>query len=96
MKFEKGQIIYSVVILVVVILLLFPTSTSFFNMEVNDLTDTNWNMWLPDLLGLLTVLVGYLLVKMFYKKRSKYRKWYPLLALAIGLLWTIVIQIKRV
>ena len=96
MKIEKGQIIYSVVLLVVVILLLFPTSTSFFNMAVYDLTDTNWSMWLPDLLALLTVLVGYLLLKMFYKKRSKYRKWYPMLAFLIGLLWTIVIQIKRV
>ena len=96
MKIEKGQIIYSVVLLVVVILLLFPTSTSFFNMAVYDLTDTNWSMWLPDLLALLTVLVGYLLLKMLYKKRSKYRKWYPILALVIGLLWTIVVQIKRV
>lgn len=96
MRFEKGQIIYSVVILVVVILLLFPTSTSFFNMAVNDLTDTNWSMWLPDLLGLLTVLVGFLLVKIFYKKRSKYRKWYPILAFVVGLLWTVVIQLKRV
>ncbi len=96
MRFEKGQIIYSAVILVVVILLLFPSSTSFFNMAVYDLTDTNWSMWLPDLLGLLTVLVGYLLLKTFYKKRSKYRKWYPILALVIGLLWTIVVQLKRV
>ena len=96
MKFEKGQIIYSAVFLVVVILLLFPTSTSFFNMAVNDLTDTNWSMWLPDLLALLTVLVGYLVLKLFYKKRSMYRKLYPVLAFVIGLMWTIVVQLKRV
>jgi len=94
MKFEKGQVIYGVVLLMIVILLLLPSSTSFFNMTINDLSISEWDMWLPDLLGLMTILVGYMVLAIFYKKQSRYRKQYPFLVLLIGLLWTIAIQLR--
>lgn len=94
MKLEKGQIIYSAVLALVVLLLLLPSSTSFFNMTINELSISEWDMWLPDLLGLMTILVGYIVLAIFYKKHSRYRKRYPFLVLLIGLLWTIAIQLR--
>jgi glucose uptake protein GlcU len=94
MKFEKGQIIYGVVLLVILILLMFPTSTSFFSMAINDLSLSAWDTWLPDLLGLITIGLGYFALTLFYKKKSKYRKRYPFLAFIIGLIWTITIQVR--
>jgi len=94
MKYKKGQIIYGLVILFVVVLLLLPTSTSFFNMTITDLDSLDWTLWLPDILALVTIGLGYLSLLVFYKKQSKYRKRYPILVLLIGILWTVVIQVK--
>lgn len=94
MKYEKGQIIYGVVIILVIVLLLLPSSTSFFNMVIRDIDSFDWTLWLPDLLALFTLALGYVALRLIYKKHSKYRKRYPILLLVIAFLWTVIIQVK--
>ncbi len=91
---NKGRWIYLSIILINVVLVLLPTATSLFQMSLGTLEETNWLYWIPDILGVVSVIIGYMVIKLFYKKHASYVKHYPYLALAVAMIWTVAVQIK--
>ncbi|MCH4888042.1 hypothetical protein EZV73_10680 [Acidaminobacter sp. JC074] len=91
---SKGRWIYLSVALFNLLMMCMPTSTSLFSLVLQDIESGTWKIWLPDLLAMLSILIGYIGLKVFYKDSSRYIKQYPYLALIIALVWTGLIQVK--
>lgn len=92
---DKGQIIYISVFTILVILLLVPAGTTLFSLEFSELKNQNdWLKLVPDILSILVLTVTYPILRLFYTKRSKYVKWYPLFAFIMVMTWTAAIQLK--
>ncbi len=91
---NKGRWTYLIIILINLMMMCLPSSTSFFRLVIQDIQKNTWLMWLPDIIAVLSLLAGYFVLKLFYKERSGYIKNYPYLGLVILLAWTALTQIK--
>lgn len=95
MKLTKGQWIYLIILLISIILLILPNATALFSLEFSAIKNRgNGFAFIPDILSVLNLLLGYIMIRLFYRKHSFYVRRYPYFALFIVMLWTIVVQIK--
>lgn len=91
---NKGRWIYLMVIIVNFILMLLPSGTALFERALSSMNNFDWVTGIPDILALVSVLFGYIGLRLFYKRSSKYIKNYPYVILLVALLWTVAIQVK--
>lgn len=95
MKLNKGTVIYGMITLGLLILLLMPDSTVLFNTAFSQLSGNySWQSYMPDVLSIVMLIIGYVILRVFYKKHALYIKRYPLYLLAVAIVWTIVSQMK--
>lgn len=91
---KKGQIIYIVISLILTGLMFHPNSTQLFSMTFSDLSGEGLIRFIPDLISIVILLLGYGILRMFYKKRALYIKLYPIYACLVMIAWTVLIQFK--
>lgn len=92
-KFEKGHWIYLSSFVIIISMMFFQNSCILFSLKLASL-NVGIKDILPDLIGLITLIGTYFVLKIFYKRRSRFRKRYIYYVLLIGLIWTIGVQIK--
>jgi hypothetical protein len=93
MQIKKAYLIYGLSLVLILALMFFENSTFLFSMHFQNIEGLTLKM-LPDLLSIAVLTMTYLILKIFYKKSSVYRKSYPAFALLVIIIWTIGVQLK--
>ncbi len=95
MNLDKGKKIYIIVSALSLLILLHPNSLLIIKTPLNELFTNKFVFvrYIPDVLSIVVLIIGYILLKVFYNNRSKYIKRYPIFILSIFSLWTCIIQI---
>ena len=91
---NKARWIYLIVIIFNIILMMLPSGTLLFERAIGSMNDFDWGSGIPDILALISILLGYIALRFFYKKSSKYIKNYVYIGMMVAILWTAAIQIK--
>lgn len=91
---KKGMLINLILVLFNMILIVLPGSTYLFALSFESLNIQDMHLYIIDILGLLSLPIAYVLLRLFYKRRAIYIKTYPLVMLGIALMWTLAVQVK--
>jgi len=91
---KKGWLIIILLMIFNMILITLENSTQLFGQSFESLSFDHLSLYLVDIMGILSLPIAYITLRLFYKKRARYIKIYPIVMLIVALMWTLAVQVK--